>query len=98
MKDPQTLRILNSVKLITAAKPFLPCKVPYSKVLGARTWISLGEGSLVFAIAEVVREGFLEEVTFELRALSEMYREVPGLRKSLQSLAVRPPPQINHPR
>ena len=46
----------------------------------------------------VVREGFLEEVTFELRALSEMYREVPGLRKSLQSLAVRPPPQINHPR
>lgn len=98
MKDPQTLRILNSVKLITAAKPFLPCKLPYSKVLRVRTWISLGEGSLVFAIAEVVREGFLKEVTFELRALSEIYREVPGLRKSLQNVDVQPPPQINHPK
>lgn len=56
-----------------------------------------GEGSLVFAIAEVVREGFLEEVTFELGNLSEIYRSSWAEKKPSEP-GCAAPPQINHPK
>ena len=67
MKDPKSLRILKIVKLITSAKSLVLCKVSHSQVLGIRTWISLGGVFILLALDEVVREGFLEEVTLELR-------------------------------
>lgn len=42
--NPGSSPHLKRLNLITSAKFLLPCKVPYSQVLGTRVWISSGVG------------------------------------------------------